>query len=114
MATKASKRAQAFIETALLMLAFAIVLAAFAAIAGIALESMSMQSNLRADAGANALNATAGTMGHSFNTSPYAATVYSAKRDVKEIDLPGIASEFLTGSRKAKTTFSVSMPVMGL
>lgn len=111
---KTSRRAQAFVETAILLLAFAIVIAAFVAISGIALESISMQSNLRADAGENALNATAGTLGHTFNSSPYAMTLYSAKRDVKEIELPGIATEFVTGTRKAKTSFSVSIPVMGL
>ena len=135
---KNSRRAQAFIETAILLLAFVLAAAAFATLVELVMASYEMQSNIRADAGSNALSSTAGTIGHGIKDwnvgpdgirytpddrpvtglavidSPFALNVYSVKSDVRTVDVPALAAEALVGSDKAKTSFKVSIPAMGL
>ncbi|MBR1870380.1 MAG: hypothetical protein IJ802_00950 [Kiritimatiellae bacterium] len=130
-------RGQAFIETALLLLAFLLVAAAFAFIAECTVASLKMQNTIRADAGRIALNSTAGVQssnivawhkgsdGEPFTAddkkstgvlrilAAFADNAFVTKKDEEIVEVPPLAEEFLVGDEKVRTSFQVSMPVMG-
>ena len=91
---------QAFVELALGMLAFALVLASLFAFTSYILSSLDMQSDLRAEAGRGALNAGGGD------------EAYSSKTAQDSVEVEPLAATYIFGSSEVEIKEEVHIPAM--
>lgn len=97
-----TRRGQAFVEMALGMLAFALVLSALFGFTTYILRSIEMQGDLRADAGKDALEAGGGDESYSSKVS----------HDVVEVE--PLAATYIFGSSEVEVREEVHVPAMAI
>lgn len=133
-----SARGQAFIESALLMLAFALAMGLVVLAVHVAVDGLALQNTVRAEAGKHALAVTAGVQSSDINEwqtgrdgiaftpddravsgygrvlAPFADNVFSVKEAEAMVEVPPVAQDYILPSGEITIRARAAIPAMGL